>query len=327
MSQSTTTRETKGLENPDMIGSLAVLIATACWGTSGLFVKLILANQEVSALALAFWRDLSTFLVLFIGLRLMRPSWLTVERKDTLWLVGLGASIGVFHIFWNLAVFLNGAAVATVQQAAMPAIVAIVAWLIWDEPLSARKILAIALTFVGTVLVSGVSVLGEADLTVFGFLVGLGTPITYASWNLFIKKIRDGYNPFTTLTYGFGFGALVLLPIQFFTPQPQGVPPSTLLYFIGLIIIATIGGFSIYTFALGRLQASVASILAMAEIPIVAVYAYVLLGERMSIDQVIGAVLVVAGVLMLSRRRKKRIRPTEREHPEGYYNTVVEHEP
>jgi drug/metabolite transporter (DMT)-like permease len=303
MSQSTATYDEQALQSPDLLGSLAVLIATACWGTSGLFVKLILANQEVSALALAFWRDLATCLVLLIGLRLLRPRWLKVERKDLLWLVGLGASIGVFHIFWNLAVFLNGAAVATVQQAAMPAIVAIAARLIWDEPLTGRKIVAIVLTFVGTVLVSGVNVLGEADLTLFGFLVGLGTPITYASWNLFIKKVRDGYNPFTTLTYGFGFGALVLLPIQFFTPQPTGAPPSTLLHFAGLIVVATIGGFSIYTFALGRLQASVATILAMAEIPIVAVYAYVLLGERMTIDQIIGAVLVVAGVLMLSRRR------------------------
>jgi drug/metabolite transporter (DMT)-like permease len=305
MSQSTTTYEKRSVESPDLLGSLAVLLATAFWGTSGLFVKLILANQEVSALALAFWRDLSTFLVLLMGLRLLRPNWLEVKRDDLPWLTGLGASIGVFHIFWNLAVFLNGAAVATVQQAAMPAIVAIAAWLIWHEPLTGRKILAIALTFVGTVLVSGVSVLGEADLTLFGFLVGLGTPITYAAWNLFIKKIRDGYNPFTTLTYGFGFGALVLLPIQFFTPQPVGAALSTLLYFAGLIMLATIGGFSIYTFALGRLQASVATILAMAEIPIVAVYAYVLLGERMTIDQVIGAVLVVMGVLMLSRRRRR----------------------
>ncbi len=309
MSQSTTTYDEKALESPDLLGSLAVLIATACWGTSALFVKLILANQEVSALALAFWRDLSTFLVLLIGLRVLRPRWLKVKRDDLLWLVGLGASIGVFHIFWNLAVFLNGAAVATVQQAAMPAIVAIVAWLIWGEPLTGRKILAIALTFVGTVLVSGVNVLGEADLTLFGFMVGLGTPVTYAGWNLFIKKVRDGYNPFTTLTYGFGFGALVLLPIQFFTPQPLGTPPYTLLHFVGLIIISTIGGFTIYTFALGRLQASVATILAMAEIPIVAVYAYVLLGERMTIDQAIGAVLVVAGVLMLSRRRKRQSGP------------------
>jgi drug/metabolite transporter (DMT)-like permease len=270
-----------------------------------LFVKLILANDEVSALALAFWRDLSTFLVLLAGLRLLRPRWLRVKRGDVLWLAGLGASIGIFHIFWNLAVFLNGAAVATVQQAAMPAIVAIAARLIWGEPLTGRKILAILLTFVGTVLVSGVGVLEDADLTLYGFLVGLGTPVTYAGWNLFIKKVRRGYNPFTTLTYGFGFGALVLLPIQFFTPQPQTVPPPTLLAFAGLIGIATVGGFSIYTFAVGRLQASVATILAMAEIPIVAVYAYVLLGEWMTIDQVIGAGLVVAGVLMLSRRRRK----------------------
>lgn len=306
MSQSATTYEKKALSNPDLIGSLAVLLATACWGTSGLFVKLILSNQEVSAFALAFWRDLTTFLVLLGGLRLLRPKWLQVKREDLWWFVGLGAGIGIFHIFWNLAVFLNGAAVATVQQAAMPAIVAIVARLIWQEPLTWRKILAIILTFVGTVLVSGVSVLGEADLTLLGFFVGLGTPVTYAAWNLFVKKIRDGYNPFTTLTYGFGFGTLVLLPIQFFTPQPQGVPPSTLLYFAGLIGIATIGGFTIYTFGLGRLQASVATILAMAEIPIVAVYAYLLLGERMTIDQVIGAGMVVVGVLMLSRRRKKK---------------------
>jgi len=302
---STTAQDRAGLQNPDLLGALTVLVAAACWGTSALFVKLILANQDVSALALAFWRDLATFVTLLIGLGAFRPRWLRIRREDIGWLIGLGASIGVFHIFWNLAVFLNGASVATVQQAAMPAIVAVTAWIIWREPLTVRKILAIVLTFVGTVLVSGVSVLGEADLTLFGFLVGLGTPITYASWNLFIKKIRGSYNPFTTLTYGFGFGALVLLPVQFFTPQPQGVPPTTLLHFAGLIGIATIGGFSIYTYALGHLQASVATILAMAEIPIVAVYAYLLLGERMTPDQVLGALLVVAGVVMLSRRRSR----------------------
>jgi drug/metabolite transporter (DMT)-like permease len=133
----------------------------------------------------------------------------------------------------------------------------------------------------------------------------LGLPTTYAGWNLLIKKVRRRYNLFTTLTYGFGFGTLVLLPFQFFTPQPQSLPAHILLYFVGLISIATIGGFSIYTFAVGRLQASVATILAMAEIPIVAVYAYILLGERMAIDQIVGAVLVAAGVLMLSWRRKE----------------------
>lgn len=294
--------------NPDIVGYLTVLAATACWGTSGVFVRLILADQQVSALALAFWRDFATFLVLLIGLRLLRPAWLIVKRRDLLWFAALGAAIGVFHIVWNLAVFLNGAAVATVQQAAMPAIVALVAWLIWRERLTRRKILAIVLTFVGTVLVSGVDVLGQTDLTLAGLLVGLATPVTYAGWNLLMKQIRGAHNSFTTLTYGFGFAALVLLPVQAFTSQPASISASLALYFAGLIGLATVGGFSIYTFALGRLQASVATILAMAEIPIVAVYAYLLLGERMTGQQIVGSVLVVFGVLMLYRRRSRESR-------------------
>jgi drug/metabolite transporter (DMT)-like permease len=273
---------------------------------SGVFVSFVVRSSDVTALALAFWRDLTTFVVLVVGLAVWRPDWLRVARRDLVWLAGLGASLGAFHVFWNLGVMLNGAAVATVQQAAMPAIVTVVAWLLWQEPLTRWKGLALVMTFVGTVLVSGVQALAQADVSLIGLLVGLAMPCTYAGWNLFGKKVRTCYNPLTVLVYGFGFGALVLLPLQFFTPQPWPVSLEAAAWFAGLIGLATIVPFAIYTLALGRLQASVASILAMAEIPIVALYAYVLLGERMAADQVSGALLVVAGVLMLSRRGEKR---------------------
>ena len=292
-------------DRPDVVGYLAVLVATACWGMSGIFVKFVMTSTKMTALALAFWRDLSTFLVLLIGVGLLRPAWLHVRRRDLPWLVGLGCSLGIFHVFWNLGVFLNGAAVATVQQAAMPAIVAVVAWFIWREPLTWNKMLAIILTFAGTVLVSGLDVLGRAELTLSGILVGLGIPFTYASWNLFGKKVREHYNPLVTLTFGFGVAALVLLPFQFFTPQPWPVPGASWLGFAGLIFISTILAFSAYTFGLGRLPASVATILAMAEIPIVAFYAYFLLGELMTADQVVGALLVIGGVLLLSWRKRR----------------------
>ncbi len=299
----------KGAQESNEVGYLAVLVATACWGTSGIWVQFIVATSGVSALALAFWRDLVTFLVLFLGLRVLRPDWLRTKRRDLKWLVGLGVTLGIFHVFWNLGVLLNGPAVATVQQAAMPAIVAIFAWLIWKEPLTRRKWLAILLTFVGTVGASGVEVLGQADITAGGFLVGLGIPFAYAGWNLFGKHVRGDYNPATTLTYAFGFGALALLPFQVLTPQPWPVSAEALLWFAGLIGVATLAAFSLYTFALGRLQASVAGILAMAEIPIVAVYAYFLLNQRMSPDQIIGAALVVAGVVLLSWSKGRALRP------------------
>lgn len=291
-----------------LVGYLAVLAAAALWGTSGIFVKLIVDSSNVSATALAFWRDISTFTVLLTGGLLFNRRKLRVKRVDLPWLAGMGVSLGIFHVGWNLGVVLNGAAVTTVQQAAMPAIVAVVAWFIWQEPLTWRKILAIILTFVGTVLVSGVAESGQTEFTTAGLLVGLGVPIFYAGWNLFGKKLRSGYDALVVLTYAFGFATLVLLPFQFFIIQPFPVPPITYLWFAGLIFGATLGGFVTYLFSLGRLQASVASILAMSEIAFVAVYAYFLLGERMTLTQIVGTILVVSGVVILFRRRKRPAR-------------------
>lgn len=287
----------------EMAGYLAVLLACAGWGTSGIFVKFIVADSSVSSLALAFWRDLSTFAVLLMTVGLLRPAWLRVQRCNLIWLIALGSSLGAFHVFWNLGVLLNGAAVATVQQAAMPAIVTIAARLFWSEPLTRRKVLAIVLTFAGTVLVSGLDVLGRVRLTAPGLLVSLGIPITYASFNLFGKRISARYRSPTMLIYGFGFGALTLLPFQFFTPQPWPVPSSTWIWFAALISLSTIIPFSIYTFGLRHLPASVASILAMSEIPIVSIYAYFLLGEQLTATQLIGTALVVSGVLLLWRKQ------------------------
>ena len=57
--------------------------------------------------------------------------------------------------------------------------------------------------------------------------------------------------------------------------------------------------------------ASVASILVMSEIAFVAVYAYILLGERLTVSQILGAVLVVGGVLLLFWQRWRVRVPTQ----------------
>ncbi|HEY84527.1 MAG TPA: EamA family transporter [Chloroflexi bacterium] len=284
-------------------GYIAVIAASALWGLSGIFVRFILAGANFGPLSLAFWRDLLTFAALFVGLMLLRPAWLRVEKRDLPWLAAVGVSVGAFHVFWNLAVFVNGPAVATVQQAAMPAVVAIIAWFLWRESLGWRKLLAIIFTFSGTVLVSNVGLLSQTNLNLFGLLTGLGLPLAYASWNLFGKKVRRRYGVLTVLTYGFGFGALALLPFQFFVPFPWPAPLSTWLWFAALIFVPTIGAWYAYMFGLGRLPASVASILSMMEIPFVAVYAYLLLNELMTLTQAIGAVMVIIGVSLLFRQK------------------------
>jgi DME family drug/metabolite transporter len=300
-----TTLSAQSAGRREAAGYLAVVAATACWGTSGVFVKLIVADTQASALALAFWRDLFTFAILFVSLGLIRPAWLRVSRRDLPWLIGMGAiGVGIFHVFWNLGVLLNGVAVTTVQQAAMPVVVAVAAWFLWREPLTGPKVLAIVLTFGGTVLISAPDLKAGAQLTLPGLLVGLGVPVAYATYSIFGKQAAGRYPPPTILTYGFGFATLALLPLQAFTTVPWPVPARGWLWFAGLLALSTMVPWSAYTFGLGRLPASVAGIMAMTEIPLAALYAYLLLGERLGPVQILGSVLVVAGVLLLSLRRQ-----------------------
>ena len=290
-------------------GYAAVIAAAACWGTAGVFIKLIVANQTVSAIALAFWRDATTFIcLLLVGLMTM-PDKLRLRRSDWHLMAGMGASLGLFHILYNVGILLNGAAVTTVQQAVMPAIVTITARYLWQEPLTGRKILALVSAFAGTVLVAGLADLKASGLTLSGLLTGLSVPCLYAGWNLFGKRLRMQYDALVVLIFAFGIAAVLLLPLQFFTSQPWPVLPLSSLWFAGLIVMSTLAAFYLYAVGIGRLQASIASILLMSEIAFAVFYAYLFLQERLTINQIAGAVLVVGGVLNLLRR--SQIPPTK----------------
>jgi len=283
-------------------GYAAVIAAAACWGAAGVFIKLIAANQPISATALAFWRDTVTFISLLITGLVAMPEKLRLQRSDWGLMTGMGASLGLFHIFYNVGIMLNGAAVTTVQQAVMPAIVTIAARYLWQEPLTGRKVLALVSAFAGTVLVAGLADLKTSGLTLSGLLTGLSVPCLYAGWNLFGKRLRMQYDALVVLIFAFGIAAVLLLPLQFFTAQPWPVLPLSWLWFAGLIVLSTLAAFYLYAVGIGRLQASIASIVLMSEIAFAVFYAYLFLDERLTMSQIAGAVLVVGGVLNLLRR-------------------------
>jgi DME family drug/metabolite transporter len=282
-------------------GYLLVLAAAALWSTSGLFIRWTVASSGVSALSLAFWRDLATFACLLLGLGLVQRRLLRVERRDLPWLAALGAvGVGTFHVLWNLAILQIGYAAATVLLYSAPAFVALMAWLIWKEPLTRYKVLAIALTLAGCVLVGGPEELAGVELTAGGLLLGLAAALTYGGFSLFGRQVAPRYSPWTVLTYGFGVGALVLLPLQFTAAPPWPVPPQTWVWFGGLVLAATIVPFAAYLAALKRLPVSVASILAASEVVFGSLVGYLVFDERLQSWQIVGAGLVVGGLVILT---------------------------
>lgn len=282
-------------------GIIAVLFAAACWGASGIFVKLIMASGPVSSLCLAFWRDASAFAVFFsLALRIDRNR-IRIHRSDWPQLAGMGISLGIFHVALNLGYRLNGAAITTIQQAAMPGIVLVVARMVWKEPLNGKKIFSLILIGIGTVLVSRITRAGAPDVTAGSIMVGFLVPALYAGWSLFGKSLRSGYSAVLILAWAFGIATVILLPFQLFTGDflPPPLPAISLVWFAGLIGISTVFPFFAFTFALGRLPAGIVSILVMSEIAFAVFYARLILGEILTLIEIAGALVVVTGVIIL----------------------------
>jgi drug/metabolite transporter (DMT)-like permease len=290
-----------------IIGLLLVVAATACWSTSGIFINWVVDGSGISPVGLAFWRDITTFTFLLIGLAVIRPELLRVKRSDLPWIAAMGAlSIGLFHVLWNTAVLVNGVSVATVIQCNAPIFVTIMAWVLWREPLTPLKILAILIAGAGIVLIARLDNLTQSNLTIYGIVIALLSAIAYGSFSLFGKKLSASYSSWTILLYVFGFASLALLPFQLVgRSAPWPVPTTTLISFLALVLFTTISGFGLYTTGLRRLQASIASITSNTEVPFAAVLSYFILGERLDILQVIGAILVVGGVVLVSLPRRK----------------------
>lgn len=283
-----------------LAGCLAVIASAAAWGMSGIFVTYIVDASGCSSVSLAFWRDLTTAAVL-LSWSLHRGKRISgLRRADLPWLIGMGVSLGCFHIFYNQSILLNGASVTTVEQAAMPAFVTLAAWYLWKEPVGKVKPMSILIIFIGTVMASGVGLSDVKGGHTAGLMVGLTVPVFYAGWTICGKQIVGRYGAVFCLGMAFAVASLVLLPFQPFTRQPSVSNLQFILSFAGLISISTVGAFTLYMMGLNHIQAGVASIIVMSEIFFAGIYAWFLLSERISPVQMIGALLVMAGVGLLS---------------------------
>lgn len=283
-----------------LTGALAVIAAAAAWGMSGIFVTLIINESRASSIGLAFWRDLWGCVTLLAFTLITSPRNLRVQKKDLAWILGMGAGLGSFHILYNQSILLNGAAVTTVQQAAMPAVVSIAALYLWKEALTREKIISMAIIFLGTALASGLNLFQLEKTNFPGLMVGFIVPVLYASWTLCGKRVVPVYGAFASLALAFGVATLMLLPLQPFAAQPFPITPTSAAAFFGLIALSTFGGFSLYMIGLKHVQAGVASILVMSEILFAGVYAFSFLGERLNSLQDFGTLLVIGGVAWLS---------------------------
>ncbi len=289
------------------------LLSAVILSTSAIFVRHLTEKYSLPPIILSFWRDLFVAIVLLIILVLIRPGLLRITRQNLYYLIIYGFVLAVFNSVWTLSVSLNGAAVGTVLAYCSAAFTALLGWWILKESLSWVKVLAVLLCLGGCVLVAGALDPAAWSINLVGIITGIGSGLFYAIYTLMGRSASNrGLNPWTTLLYTFGFGAVWLLGIDL---VGNGVLPGTaqglkgllwlgsdwlgwLILFI-LAAIPTVAGFGLYNVSLSLMPSSVVNLIVTTEPAFTALWAYFLLGERFTLVQVIGSALIVTGVVFL----------------------------
>ena len=188
-----------------------------------------------------------------------------------------------------------------------PAIVAVLNVLVFHEKITARVIIALALSLLGIVLISGVLAPGEAALDPIGIIFAIAACTAFAIYSVLIQKTARTESSFTA-TFTISLVCLAASLILF-AGELGGLAhlgAKELALGSGLAILATILPIVLYIFAIARIGATKASIISIIETPSSLLLAWFILGETIDVFQGIGALLVVIAILSVTLKPKEK---------------------
>jgi drug/metabolite transporter (DMT)-like permease len=299
-------------------GTALIVLASVCFSTSGPLVKPAmdagLSPQQVASFRIAVAAGL---MLAFVGLT--RPGLLRVRRSDLPLLVGYGlVGVAGVQLLYFAAVSRIPIGVAMLLEFTSPVLVALWVRFVRRVVLPARMWVGTALALLGLALVA--EVWQGLRLDALGLLFGIGAALGAAGYFLIGEHGANTIAPLGLVTWGLVVGSVAItalappwsLPGDILASDvPFGawhVPVWSLL--VACAVVSTAIAYVLSISSMRYLPANVISVLAVCEPIMATVLAWLFLGQALTLVQVIGAAVLLAGatVAQLASRRQP-VRP------------------
>ena len=287
-----------------------LLIVAAIWGASYLFIKV--AVDEIEPIPMMDLRLLlaAAVLVPVLVMRLGAREAVAEVRSTGAGAFILGVSnmaIPFVLIAWGEKHIDSG--VAAIANATVPIFVALLAIRFNpSERVRGWRLAGVAMGLVGVGVLAGVNPEG-GWWGVAGTLAVVVASLSYASANLYTQQRFPATSPLVITTASVLAASLLLLPPALFQ-LPEEMPSWQALGSVAALGIAGTAFALLFFYAmLTRYGASRASLVTYLLPPFALFYGVVFLDERMTLNAVLGLILILAGVAMgsgvlrLARRR------------------------
>ena len=251
------------------------------------------------AIAAVFW----TIVVLVRTLRGEADPFSEIRTNGS-WLVFpiiAGISSSCDHGLWSLA--LNTASInkASVLNGLSPVWIALVGLLILREKFNIKFWAGLALVVIGMVITSGKGLGFFTEGFNGGDLLAFISSFFYAGYFFFTQL---GRRRFDALTQTWIYILICSLGLMVFVMKMgfpfTGYPRSAWINFLVVSLVSQIGGYFLLTYALGSLPATIVSPATSTLTVFSTIFARVFLHEVVPSFQIIGSLIIVAGVILVN---------------------------
>ncbi len=284
--------------SPALRAILLMLLATAMSAVQNAMIRL-LADRGIHPFEIAFFRSALGFATVAAWVLWNSRAWPRSGMMKSLSLSGLFHIAAMLTFFYGVSVMpLNDSAALTF---ASPLFGTIAAALFLDEKVRARRWLAIAVGFVGVLIVLRP---GAVPLSLGAALVLLST-VAFAGVTVLVKKMSATERTTTVVFYQSLFVSLLTIPpaLAFWTTPPAG----SFLLLVALGVLSTFGWLC-FTRAFALADASALLPLEFARLPFIALLAYALFGEIPDRWVWLGAAVIFGSTLYIAHRENAAAR-------------------
>lgn len=285
-----------------------ILLSGCLWGSMGLFVR-NLTQAGLSSLEIVALRAFITTVLMAITLLIINKGMFRIRIKDVWCFLGTGiGSILLFNYCYFTAINITSLSVAAVLLYTAPGFVMVMSYFLFKEKMNGRKILALVLTFLGCVLVTGVLGAGDA-LSLRGILMGLGAGFGYALYSIFSRyALERGYSSLTITFYTFliaSFGIIPMVSLLSIGTYLTG-GAGNILFLIAFGLVSTVFPYLAYTLGLKHVENGRASIIASVEPVVATLFGVFVFKEKLTLMNLLGMILVLGAIVLCNTKGRER---------------------
>jgi drug/metabolite transporter (DMT)-like permease len=275
----------------------ALVLGAMAMGISPIFVRL----ADVGPFASAFWRVALALPALYAWMRLTERGERTGPRfSKPVLLAGLAFAGDL--LFWHSSILRTSVANATFFATTAPIWVVAFGWMLFGRKARRATMYGLALCLIG-----GAALVAESlrfrPSGALGDAFGLATGVFFGLYFLAVEAARRKVSAARATFELSVITAAALLAVAL-AAEPKMLPASAsgVGALIGMSWVSHAGGQGLLSVALGRLPATFSSLVIFLEAVAAALFAFLLLGEPISLVQGLGGLLIMAGIYVARPR-------------------------